>query len=87
MIVVLPIPAGSPAAGAVVAVGITKNGVPDMNVVLPKLTGIAAPAAGAIVVGPGTTTKEEPPITVVLPCKPGGALARGIVVDPVIVIG
>ena len=39
------------------------------------------------VVAEGTTTKEDPPITVVLPVRPAGAWLRGIVVGLGMMIG
>lgn len=39
IVVVIPIPAGIPAIGTVVALGMTNTGVPEMNVALPKLAG------------------------------------------------
>jgi len=72
--VVLPSPAGRPEAGTVVKAGIMKTGVPDMKVVVPRLTGMGIPPGkGASVVAPETTRKLEPSISVVCPESPGGA--------------
>lgn len=56
IVVVLPSPAGTSAAGTVVALGMTKTGVPDMNDVLPRLAGMGWPPEGGVMSAAG-----EPP--------------------------
>src|SRR6266536_383874 len=65
-------------AGTEVAEGMTRNGIPDIKIVLP-VRPAGAPATG-IVVGPGIRRNGVPPMVTVLP-RPGGSPAAGTVVE------